>query len=113
MIKGLLFSRVLWSYWWYVSADYGNDLVPSGNKPLPESMMATFTYMLMCQYGTAGYQITANKYIMRDKFENLHQRCHHYGYISHVIVHKNIFSPSVVDTPKFLENYRDHDDVTK
>ena len=67
----------------------------------PESMMATFTYMLMCQYGAAGYQVTANKYIISDKFENLHQRCHHYGYISHVIVHKNIFNPSVPDTTKF------------
>ena len=26
------------SYWWEVNIGLGNDLVPSGNKPLPESI---------------------------------------------------------------------------
>ena len=26
-------------YWWSVNIGSGNDLVPSGNKPLPEPML--------------------------------------------------------------------------
>ena len=37
------------SYWWEVNISLGNDFMPSGNKPLPESMCTKF-FEAICRH---------------------------------------------------------------
>ena len=44
--------NVIGAHWWRVSIGSGNGLVPSGNKPLPETMLTKFYEAMWCHKTT-------------------------------------------------------------